>query len=152
VLGDPDAGAYHSAIAEQARLLDDAALAQLLQRLAPHPADDPGRPDDVPSPSPTRLAELAIAGGEPALAVEHAALALDANPEDADALVIALFAASLQSDEARFAELLVRARASAAPPKPAAAAWMAELLRTRLGDDAAERWLAAYRRVSPAAP
>jgi tetratricopeptide (TPR) repeat protein len=150
-LCDPNASAYRSAIEEQARLLGDGALALLSQGLGGQPADDPG--DGVASaPPPTLMAKQAIARGEPAAAAEHAALALDADPEDADALVIALLAASLASDEARFAELLVRARASAAPPEPAAAAWMAELLRARVGDDAAERWLAAHRRVSAPPP
>jgi len=145
-LGDPDASAYRNAIAEQARLLGDAALALLIQGIGERAKDEPGGPDA--DAAPTRMAEWAIARGEPAAAAQHATLALDADPEDADALVLALFAASLESDEARFAELLVRARASATPPEPDAAAWMAELLRARVGDDAAERWLAAHQRVS----
>lgn len=149
-LGDPDASAYRSALAEQARLLGDGALALLSQGLGSQPAEEAS--DIVAAPPPTQMAERAIARGEPGAAAEHAALALDADPRDADALVIALLAASLESDEARFAELLARARAGAAPPDPAAAAWMAELLRARVGDDAAERWLAAHRRVSAAPP
>jgi tetratricopeptide (TPR) repeat protein len=150
-LGDPDASAYRSAIAEQARLLGDGALALLSQGLGSQPAE-PSDIATVAAPPPTQTARRAIARGEPAAAAEHAALALDADPEDADALVLALLAASLESDEARFGELLRRARAGAAPPEPATAAWMAELLRARVGDDAAERWLAAHRRVSAAPP
>jgi tetratricopeptide (TPR) repeat protein len=152
-LGDPDASAYRSAIAEQARLLDDGALALLSQGLDGHPADAPDDADDgAAAPAPTQMAQRALARGEPAAAAEQAALALNADPRDADALVLALLAASLEPNEARFAELLVRARAGAAPPEPAAAAWMAELLRARVGDDAAERWLAAHRRVSAPPP
>jgi tetratricopeptide (TPR) repeat protein len=149
-LGDPDASAYRSAIAQEARLLGDGALALLIDRSGEHPRDDSGGPEAAPPP--TRMAQRAIARGEPAAAAQHAALALDADPEDADALVLALLAASLESDEARFAELLVRARASAMPPESDAAAWMAELLRARVGDDAAERWLDAHRRVSAPPP
>jgi tetratricopeptide (TPR) repeat protein len=149
-LGYPDASAYRSAIAQEARLLGDGALALLIDRSGQHPRDDSGGPDAAPPP--TRMAQRAIARGEPAAAAQHAALALDADPEDADALVLALLAASLESDEARFAELLVRARASAMPPESDAAAWMAELLRARVGDDAAERWLDAHRRVSAPPP
>jgi len=151
-LGDPEASAHRNAIAEQARLLDDGALALLIQRLAKHAADDPGGADGAIPPSPTKLARLEIARGEPSAAAEHAALALGADPTDADALVIALLAASFASDEARFAELLRRARASAAPPEPDAAAWMAGLIRARVGEDAAERWLAAHGRVSAPPP
>jgi tetratricopeptide (TPR) repeat protein len=151
-LGDPDAGAYRAAIAEQAQLLGDGALTLLMEQLGRRVADDPDADDAVAPSSPTRLAELAIVRGEPATAAEHAALALAADPGDADALVLALLAASLSSDEARFAELLVRARPSTTPPRPAIAAWMAELLRARVGDEAAERWLAAHGRVSAPPP
>jgi tetratricopeptide (TPR) repeat protein len=152
-LGDPNTGAYRDAILEQARLLGDGALAALITSVEGHAADDPSSTADLaPPPSPTRLAQLAIARGEPESAAQHAALALDADPEDADALVIALLAASLEQDEGRFEQLLGRARASAVPPEPDVAAWMAELLRARVGEDAAERWLAAHRRVSAPAP
>lgn len=151
-LGDPDASAYRRAIAEQARLLGDGALTRLSEELGRHAMDDhPASDDDAPS-TPTRLAALAIARGEPTEAAEHAALALAADPGDADALVLALLAASLTFDEDRFAELLARSRPSTAPPQPAIAARLAELLRARVGDEAAERWLAAHQRVSAPPP
>jgi tetratricopeptide (TPR) repeat protein len=148
-LGDPGASAYRDSIAEQARLLGDNALALWIASLGRDASDDSsGAEPDTPR-SPRRLAQRAIAAGQLPAAAEHAAMALDADPADPNALVIALLAASLAPDEARFAELLARARASASPPEADVAAWMAELIRVRVGD---ERWLAAHRRVSAPRP
>jgi len=151
-LGDPHAVAYREAIAEQARLLGDGALALWVADLDRPALNEPDAARDAEPSSPTELARRAIARGEPEVAGRYAALALDANPRDADALVLALLAASRESSDARFGEVLRRAQASTKPPDSAAAAWMAELLRARIGDDAAERWLAALRRVSASPP
>jgi tetratricopeptide (TPR) repeat protein len=146
-LVDPDAVAHRHAIEQQAGLLGDGDLALLITSLARHTPDGDLGTDYVTPPSPAGLARLAITGGEPDMASRHATLALEANPEDADASIIALFAASLELDEARFLELLRSVRASAEPPGADASAWMAELLRARVGDEAAERWLDARRRL-----
>ncbi|HTV20729.1 MAG TPA: tetratricopeptide repeat protein [Polyangiaceae bacterium] len=151
-LGDPDAAAYRDAIEEQARLLDDAALAVLVATRGRQHAEEAGSVEDVAPLSPTELAERAIARGEPEAASQHAALALQANPEDADAAIVALFAASLELDEARFLELLRALRTGKEAPGADASAWMAELLRARVGEGAAERWLAAQRRIKPPEP
>ena len=151
-LGDPEAAARRAAIDEQARLLGDEALSRLVASQQRRAASDSERAEDTPRPSPMRLAELALARGEPGIASQHAALALEANPGDADARIVALFAASLAPDEARFLELLRGARASTEAPGAEASAWMAELLRARVGDDAAQRWLAAQRRISADSP
>lgn len=147
-LGDPEAAAHRDAIEQQARLLGDEALVLLITKRGRPTPEEPAGAEDGPSPAPAELARLAIARGEPDVASGHATLALDANPADADATIIALFAASLELDEPRFLELLRRVRTSARAPGADASAWMAELLRARVGDDAAERWLTAQRRVS----
>lgn len=146
VLSDPNAIAHRAALDEQARLLGDSSLGALVAALGQwHAADDDEPP--TPVPAPTSAARAAIARGDAELAAQHAALALAANPSDADALVIAAFAAHLELDGHRLAEVLERARPRGVP-RPDAAAWMAELLRTRVGDEAAESWLAEYRRVA----
>lgn len=149
LLDDPDAAAHRDALGEQATLLGDASLARLVaERRRPDP-DEPAGADAHALSRPSERAREALRRGEPGVAGRHAALALDANPADADAVVLALLAASLEPDDARFADVLRRAQVSATPPDPASARGMAELLRARVGDDAAERWLAALRRVSP---
>ncbi len=89
----------------------------------------------------------ATARGQPALALSRADLLLKANPDDADALVAALFASLMLGDEERLAEVLRRAQATRAP-SPALAKAMTDLLRFRVGERAAEQWLAAYRRAT----
>jgi len=145
VLSDPEAIAHRAALDEQARLLGDSSLGALVTALGRWDTDD----DEpvTPLPTPTSAARAAIARGDAELAAQHAALALAANPSDADALVIAAFAAHLELDERRLAEVLGHARPRGVP-RSDAAAWMAELLRTRVGDEAAETWLAEYRRVA----
>lgn len=143
-LGDPDASAHREAIVEQARLLGDRALARSLSDPRGHSMADAEAANES-SPSPMHLARQAIARGEPELAARHAELALNANPGDSDALVLALMAANLQPDEASFARWLAATQVSPRPPDAEAAAWMAELLRTRVSDDAAKRWLEAQR-------
>jgi tetratricopeptide (TPR) repeat protein len=147
-LSDPDAAARGNELEARARLLGDRELAALArasvdQKRAAH---DSG--DDRANPSPARLALLAALRGEPEQAEREARLALAANPAHADALVIALFAASSRLDEPGFVELLAGARPHA-PLGPEAAALMADLIRWRVGDDAATRWLEAYRRTVP---
>jgi Tfp pilus assembly protein PilF len=152
-LRDPGAAAQREAIEQQARLLGDGALSLLvasLERQAPR--GEVELDEEGTTPSPSGLARLALARGETDAASQHATLAVEADPGDADARIIALFAASLAADEARFLELLRGAHASSESPTDDASVWMAELLRTRVGDDAAQRWLAAQRRVSAASP
>jgi tetratricopeptide (TPR) repeat protein len=149
-LADPSAANYASELEARARLLGDRALGRLarasLQPGRGDDADDEAAAGDA-SPPPARLALLATWRGEPEVAARQAAVALAANPEDADALVLALFASSSLLDEQQFLELLRHARAADAP-EPQVASLMAELLRWRIGDDAAERWLASYRRIT----
>jgi hypothetical protein len=150
-LADPNAATHRREIEARARVLGDPAL-EALARATPgqghlEDADAQG----TANPSPVAVALLALRNGDPELAAREALFALDANPNDADALVIALFAASLSLDEQRFLDLLEHARA-AGVPQPDVAALMTELIRSRAGDDAAERWSAALSRVSaPAA-
>jgi tetratricopeptide (TPR) repeat protein len=146
-LADGNAATHGRELEARARLLGDPALGALARS-----SNEVGRAEvtdedlgGAPPPTAARAALLATARGEPELAARYAALALQANPNDADALVIALFAASLSLDDERFLDLLGHARASTAP-EPEAAALMAELIRCRVGDDAAESWRAAYRR------
>jgi tetratricopeptide (TPR) repeat protein len=152
-LEDPDAAAHSQAIEAQGRLLGDPALVALARSARAANAEDAeGGPVEVVPPAPAELALSAVSRGEPELAARQAALALAANPEDTDALVAALFASSALLDDRGFRDLLEHARASAAPQADAAAL-MTELLRIRVGDDAAERWRAAYQRfVAPAPP
>ncbi len=150
-LSDPAAAAHSGAIHREAELLGDDALAALITALARRfhaDAGDAAAPTEA-SPAPRALLELAR--GRPEQAAALAQLGVDANPEDPDALVAALVATSLLGDETRFATLLRGARANSAPRSEAATA-LAELLRARVGDEAAERWLAAYRRVTATPP
>jgi tetratricopeptide (TPR) repeat protein len=145
-LAEPDAAAHARELEARARRLGDPALGALARSnldlgRAEGAEDDPGGATTAP----VRAALLAPARGEPEQAVRDTTLALAANPNDSDALVIALFASSLSLDDERFLELLERGRANAAPG-PEAAALMAELIRCRVGDAAADSWRAAYRR------
>jgi tetratricopeptide (TPR) repeat protein len=151
-LEDPDAAAHSRAIEAQAWLLGDRALVALARSArAANTEDAEGARVEVVPRGPAELALSATSRGEPDIASRQAALALAANPEDADALVAALFAASALLDDERFRDLLEHARASAAP-RPEAASLMIELLRIRVGDDAAERWRTAYQRLLAPTP
>jgi tetratricopeptide (TPR) repeat protein len=148
LLSDAGASAFWRPIAEEATLAGDAAVATLARTLgagAAPEAEEPGaaRPLELASGTPERV--------DPALALARAELTIAAHPRDADALVTALNAAALLDDEAALARLLARTQASSAP-REELAPLLAEVVRFRIGDDAAERWLAAYRRLgAPAA-
>lgn len=151
-LEDPDAAAYARAIEAQAVLLRDRALIALARAArAANTEDAEGGPAELVPRGPAELALSATARGEPEVAARQAALALAANPEDADALVAALFASSALLDDQGFRGLLEHARADDAP-QAEAASLMTELLRIRVGDDAAERWRAAYQRLNTPSP
>jgi hypothetical protein len=147
-LSDPAAAAHSEAIRREGQLLGDGALVALAATLArrAHAGVTDGDATDA-DPSPARQALLEIARGQPELAATRAQLGIDANPGDPDALVAGLVASHLLADEAAFVALLRRTRSSGAPGADTAAL-MAELLRARVGDEAAERWLAAHRRVT----
>jgi tetratricopeptide (TPR) repeat protein len=147
-LYDPAAAAHSEAIRREGQLLGDDALVALAATLAhrAHAGVADGTSADADA-SPARRALLQIARGQPELAAASAQLGIDANPDDPDALVTGLVASHLLADEAAFLALLRRARSSGAPAADTAAL-MAELLRARVGDEAAEQWLAAHRRVT----
>jgi tetratricopeptide (TPR) repeat protein len=154
LLSDPNASASWQAIAAEAKLAGDSSLGELARALASAaaPAESADAPPAVAAPArPLELSARAARRGEPALALEQAELSLSANPRDADALIAALYAAALLADEAALGRLLEQARAGSAP-NAELAPLLADLLRFRVGDDAAERWLAAYRRLASPAP
>jgi hypothetical protein len=87
------------------------------------------------------VARWALQAGQPGLAEDQAQTLLEADPNDSDALVMALVAAHTSGDEALFRQLLRRARASTLAP--AAVPLLAELLRVRIGTEAASSFRAA---------
>ena len=97
--------------------------------------------------SPLGLALLATHNGRPELGLAQAQLLLAANPNDADALIAALDAASLTGDEASFRSLL-RGAGSTELPALQRAKVLAKLLRSRIGSDAADHWQDAYLRAN----
>jgi len=97
--------------------------------------------------SPLELAFLAIENGRPELGLAQAQLLLAADPSNADALIAALDAASLTGNEAVFRSLL-RGAASTELPALQRAKVLAQLLRSRIGSDAAEHWQDAYLRAN----
>lgn len=97
------------------------------------------------------LALWAMENGCPDLAFSQAEIAVEANPSDQDAVIIALLAADLSGNDAGFQRLL-RSAEGRSPPRARLADALTELLRIRVGDDAAERWRAAYHRSRPHAP
>jgi len=100
--------------------------------------------------SPLELALLATKSGQPALGLSQARLLLAADPRDADALIAALDAARLSGDETAFLSLLRGAQSAQLPSLPLAK-MLAELLRGRIGDAAADDWRDTYlRAIAPA--
>jgi tetratricopeptide (TPR) repeat protein len=100
--------------------------------------------------SPLELALLATKSGRPELGLAQAQLLLAADPRNADALIAALDAASLSGNEASFRSLL-RGAQSTALPALQLAKMLAQLLRGRVGDEAADHWRDAYlRAIAPA--
>lgn len=87
------------------------------------------------------VARWALQAGQPRLAVDQARALLDANPNDSDALVMALVAAHASGDEALFERLLRRAQASTL--EPSAVPLLEELLRVRVGTEAASSFRTA---------
>jgi len=92
---------------------------------------------------PLELSLLATESGQPALGLAQAELLIAANPGDPSALVAGLLAAALSDDEQAFRRLLNRAQAETRPPAELARL-LTNLLRTRVGDEAADRWRDAY--------
>lgn len=92
------------------------------------------------------LALLAIANGQPSVALAQAELLLAAAPNDGNALVAALFASALLGDAAKLATLL-RHDHRVALPEAELAEQMADLLRWYAGDAAAGEWQLAYERA-----
>ena len=143
MLADPEAAARRASVEAEARKLGDGELAELARSSdgadrQPAPFDAP----DAAAPSPLERARQASAS-EPALALAEARRVLAANPRDADALVIASSAAHRLGDERVLAELL-RAAATTSLPSADLVPLVLELLRHRVGDDAAEIWAEAY--------
>ncbi|HVZ32730.1 MAG TPA: hypothetical protein VG963_09910, partial [Polyangiaceae bacterium] len=87
------------------------------------------------------VARWALQAGQPRLAVGQAQALLEANPDDSDALVMALVAAHASGDEVLFGRLLRRAQASTLAPS--AVPLLEELLRVRIGTEAASSFRAA---------
>jgi len=96
--------------------------------------------------SPLDLALLATKSGQPELGLLQAQLLLAADPRDADALIAALDAASLSGNEASFRSLLRGAQSTELPALQLGKV-LAQLLRGRIGDEAADRWREAYLRA-----
>jgi hypothetical protein len=95
---------------------------------------------------PLQLALIATANAKPDLGLAQAELLLEANPRDSAALVAGLLAAAQLGDEPSFRRLLRRAEGDAVPPLELARS-LTELLRARLGDEAADSWRQAYLRA-----
>jgi len=92
------------------------------------------------------LALLATKIGQPELGLSQAQLLLAADPRDADALIAALDAASSSGNEAAFRSLL-RGAQSTGLPGLSLAKLLAQMLRGRISDEAADHWRDAYLRV-----
>lgn len=93
--------------------------------------------------SPGALALAAARESSASVAAEQAALVLDADPNDSDAWVAALFAADLKGDRAELERLLREAPAAPTPPNPLALELLATLLERLAGDDARRAWAPA---------
>jgi tetratricopeptide (TPR) repeat protein len=147
ILRDPNAAAFWRAIDDQGQLLGDASLGALAR--AGRPRDPGAEPDEYATADsdPLHVALLASASGNSSVAREQAELLLAANPRDGSALILALYAAACSLDEARFAKLLRDSGASQLP-RGELVPLMTELIRARVGNDAAEGWSSAYRRVT----
>jgi hypothetical protein len=96
---------------------------------------------------PLQLSLLATESAQPELGLAQAELLIAANPGDPGALVAGLLAAALSDDEPAFRRLLNRAQAHTRPSAELAHL-LTNLLRIRVGDEAAERWRDAYRATS----
>jgi len=90
------------------------------------------------------LALFALHLGNPALAANQAELVLGANPESADAWIVALSAAAVSSDHEAFTRLLAHAGAAQLPTTELAQR-IADLLRWWVDETAAAEWTKAYR-------
>jgi hypothetical protein len=161
VLGDPALSLLIRAAlehgAQQGSELSAAALSAL-QPLRPGPGLHPDLEaaitrGDLPSAraaaqevglSALELALFALHLGKPGLAASQAELVLDANPESADAWIVALSAAAVSSDQENFTRLLAHA-GTAQLPTTELAQRIADLLRWWVNDAAAAEWTEAYR-------
>jgi tetratricopeptide (TPR) repeat protein len=97
------------------------------------------------------LALWAIENGRPDLGFVQAETEVAANPSDPDAIVVALLAAHLSNNYTGLQNILRRAQSCPLPRAKLSSA-LTELLRTYVGDDAAERWREAYLRLQPTPP
>ncbi len=89
------------------------------------------------------LAQLALDLGSPALAASQAQLVLAADPQNADAWIIALSAAALGANEQDIKRLLTESGGSRLPSAELARR-MTELLRWWIDEAAAAAWAEAY--------
>lgn len=109
--------------------------------------------DDVPTAravaqqiglSALELALLALQLGNPALGASQAELVLNANPQSADAWIVALSAAAVSSNQDAFSRLLAHEGAAQLPTSELAPR-IADLLRWWVDDAASAEWTEAYR-------
>ena len=91
---------------------------------------------------PGELALVAVTLGKPQLALVQAEWVLRAAPDDGDAWVAALCAADLLQNSQRFVQFLRLAPSGPVALGPLGAQLFTELLRRKVGDDAARAWLA----------
>ncbi len=89
------------------------------------------------------LALRAAALGRPELAADAGALALAADPSDADAWVASVVAASLLGDRGALEALSATVPADVSGIAPLGVALLAELLAREVGEEAARAWLSA---------
>ena len=174
LLLEPELGDWAAALRHECALLGDVQLSVLveeeLERRGQHSAGKPDLATPVgPTPPPAELiaalrageleharqlaAEasipplelslLATTSAKPELGLAQAELLIAANPMDSGALVAGLLAAALSDDEQAFRRLLNRAQAEARPPAELARL-LTNLLRSRVGDEAADSWRDAY--------
>jgi Tfp pilus assembly protein PilF len=96
------------------------------------------------------LALREVRAGRVGAAAAQAELVLGANPDDADAWIAALCAASLERNEAAFLSTLRAAPLDASTPSAAGLELLGELLERRIGPEAKSAWQAAQGRAEAA--
>lgn len=89
---------------------------------------------------PSALALRAAALGDAALANSEAERVLAADPDDSDALIARLVAATLTGDQAAYETALSALGPEPLPPSPLGVRLLGELLGRRAGSEAAELW------------
>jgi hypothetical protein len=96
--------------------------------------------------TPLELSLLATAHAQPELGLAQAELLLAANPRDSGALIAGLMAAAQLGGDEPLRRILLEAQGDQAPP-PELARSLAEVLRARIDEQAAQTWSQAYQRV-----